>query len=204
MKKILIICLAVIVFLTGCDISTLWEGKTPDTETPNTETPETETPKTEADKVREEYPDLPMSETVTLGQLIKKEDVVYINHTINNFHSPTFLQAISYDIDKLFSILVDPNSDKIFITDTVGVKDIYDVKWDEARANQFSADDYVSWSFYGENGEIGVLTVYTSGFMKYYIPSKKPTTKDLYFCLGYSNVSVSELEDLLYKGEWWK
>ena len=113
MGKILILCLAVVILLTGCDMSALWGNKTPDTETPDTETPGTETPKTEADKVREEYPDLPMSETITLGELIKKEDVVYINHTINNFHSPTFLQAISYDIDKLFSILVDPNSDKI-------------------------------------------------------------------------------------------
>lgn len=230
MKRILILCLTIVIFLTGCDISAWLESETPSTETPSTEmpstetpsteapntetpgteipgivlpsigTPSTETPKTELDEIRELYPDLPMSETVTLGDLIKREDVVYIDHYINNSSSPSFAHAISYDIDKLFSILIDPNSDKIFITDTQGVEGIYDIKWNEARDDQFSADDYVAWSFWGENGEIGYLTVSTSGFMQYY----NPTTKDVYFCLGYSNVSVDELRELLYKGDWYK
>ena len=143
-KKLFIICLALIISLTSCDLSFLGEkDKTPE-------------------------PELPMSETVTLAELINKEDVAYIKHRSRIFLCSNFLYATAYNVDDLFDLLIVPNLEKEFITDLADVHDQYDENYGNAFSYvKNSRYEYVEWYFYSESGKnIGILTLYPNNYHK--------------------------------------
>ena len=201
MKKILIICLAVIVFLTGCDISTLWEGKTPDTETPNTETPETETPKTDIEKFMEENPDLPMSETVTLGDRLHKEDVAYIQYGMTWFG--LFGAApldTTYDVDGFFEYVIEKNLDKVMVTDIEGY-DAYDKIMDDSWELIRKGEIYVYIVYCDSEGKtVGTMSIYPDNTIVYY-------GHDIYIdyvSVGKSEVDVNTFYEAMLEGTHWR
>ena len=201
MRKILIIFLAVIVFLTGCDISTLWENKTPDTETPVIDTPETETPKTDIEKFMEENPDLPMSETVTLGDRLHKEDVAYIQYGMTWFG--LFGAApldTTYDVDGFFEYVIEKNLDKVMVTNIEG-DDAYDKIMDDSWELIRKGEIYVFIIFCNSKGyTVGTMSIYPDNAFVY---CGHDTYID-YVSVGKSEVDVNTFYEAMLEGTYWR
>ena len=236
MKRILILCLTIVIFLTGCDISAWLESETPGTETPSTEmpstetpstempstetpstetpgteipdigfpsigTPSTETPKTELDKFKEEYPDLLMSETVTLGERLHKEDVAYILYRMtfmNEFGAPPLEKT--YDVDGFFKYVIDKNLDKIMVTDIDGY-DAYDKIMDDSWELIRKGEEFVYIYFYNSEGYVlGTMSIYPDNTIVYY---GYDIYKD-YVSVGKSEIDVNTFREAMLKGAYWK
>ena len=181
MKKLFIICLALIISLTSCDLSLLGgKDKTPE-------------------------PELPMSETVTLAELINKEDVAYIKHK-KTFHNDAnnLTYITSHNVDELFAKVIEPNTDLEFIYDLEG-DDLFDQKWREAwdtiyPKNGKLGDKYIFWELFNSNGAwIGFLRIFSNSLVIYEHLDYSSHKAEYYVSVNYANLDFDQLLEDLYE-----
>ena len=191
MKKLFIICLALMVFLTSCDLNFLIESDiTPDAEGKEEKLPEG----------GEET--LPKSEAVTLSEIINIDDIAYVEYVVTYWLDSAIPRPhLTDNVDSFLDILSDGNSDLHFITDIEEVYDLFDENfknsWDVHRNGEY----YVIYYLLDSNNKgIATGTIY---------PDKQIgltvfETEVFYFSESPSNVdldsfieSISEAENSL-------
>ena len=182
MKKLLIICLALIVFLTSCDLSYFKDwGKTPDTEVGGEESNEEE-------KEEEKEPELPHSEMVALSDLINRDDVVYVEFQITFFMEGSILSRHTTDnVDGFLELFLNKNSDLQFVCDIEDVYDLYDekmkVSFDLVKKNEYYVNYYlldsdghaIAGGVIYPDSTIGII-VYKPAHLPHYISSEASNT----------------------------
>ena len=189
MKKLLIICLALIVFLTSCDLSYFkdWE-KTPDTEVGGEESNEEE-------KEEEKEPELPHSEMVALSNLINRNGIESISCTVTSYWDSTMGERYRLsDVDEFLDLFLDANADLKFITDIPDVYDLYDQQYEIVKESEYEIEDYIIFYFFDCNGKvIACGDIYVNGLIYLYAA---PATE---FCVSVapSNTDTADLMKLL-------
>ena len=189
MKKLLIICLALIIFLTSCDLSYFKDwGKTPDTEVGGEESNEEE-------KEEEKEPELPHSEMVALSDLVNRDDVVKIVCDITYFWDDTIGEHYRLtEVDEFLDLFLDANADLKFITDIPDVYDLYDQQYEIVKESKYEIEDYIIFYFFDCNGKvIACGDIYVNGLIYLYAA---PATE---FCVSVapSNTSTADLISFL-------
>lgn len=175
MKKIIsltIICLLLVTSFTGCDMN---------------DTPEQS---------------LPMSETVTLAELIKKDDISYIRHKETfDMDTSELTYITSHNVDELFAKVIYPNADLELIHDLEG-DDLFDQKWHEAwdtinPKNGQRGDNYILWDIYDDDGIFSSrLRIFSNGTIIYFDFDGSP---NLYVSVDYANLDFYQLIEDLYR-----
>ena len=168
MKKLLIICLALIIFLTSCDLSYFkdWE-KTPDTEVGGEESNEEE-------KEEEKEPELPHSEMVALSDLINRDDVDMIVCDVTQYFITGIERYRLSDVDEFLDLFLDANADLQCITDVPEVYDLFDEQIKILRESERSNDEFIYFDFFDCNNEMLITgTIYPNGMIGMYIKNVK-------------------------------
>ena len=189
MKKLLIICLALIVFLTSCDLSYFKDwGKTPDTEVGGEESNEEE-------KEEEKEPELPHSDMVALSDLINRDDIANISCIVTSFWDSTMGEHYRLsDVDEFLDLFLDANADLQCITDVPEVYDLFDEQYEVFRKSQISNDELIYFDFLDRNGEVIVGgTICANGL----IALNHYSTNELYISVAPSNTSTADLISFL-------
>ena len=168
MKKLLIICLALIVFLTSCDLSYFKDwGKTPDTEVGGEESKEEE-------KEEEKEPELPHSEMVALSDLINRDDVDIIVCDVTQYFITGIERYRLSDVDEFLDLFLDANADLQCITDVPDVYDLFDEQIKILRESERSNDEFIYFDFFDCNNEMLITgTIYPNGMIGMYIKNVK-------------------------------
>ena len=190
MKKLLIICLALIVFLTSCDLSYFKDwGKTPDTEVDGEESNKEE-------KEEEKEPELPHSEMVALSDLINRDDVVKIVCDITYFWDDTIGEHYRLtEVDEFLYLFLDANADLQFITDIPEVYDLYDEQYEIVKESKFEIEDCILFYFSDCNKKvIAHGTIYANGLIDLIFEN------EVYVSVAPSNTDTADLIKFL-RGE---
>jgi hypothetical protein len=176
MKKLLIICLALIVFLTSCDLSYFKDwGKTPDTEVGG-------------EQSNEEEKKLPQSEASTLSELINVEDVAYVEYSVTYQLDCSIPRPYCTDnVDSFFDILSDGSADMKFVTDIEGVHDLFDENFKNSWDVLATGEYYVIYYLLDNNNKaIASGTIYPDKQIGVTVHQ----TKVFYFSASPSNVNL--------------
>ncbi len=184
MKKLLIICLALIVFLTSCDLSYFKDwGKTPDTEIDS-----------EEGKEEEKDPELPHSEMVALSDLINRDGIDMIVCDITQYYISGIERYRLSDVDEFLNLFLDANADLQCITDVPEVYDLFDEQYEVFRKSKISNDELIYFDFLDHNRKVIVGgTICANGLiaLNYY------STNELYMSVAPSNTSTADLISFL-------
>ena len=181
MKKTLslLLCIILISCLVSCDISAIWNSIKGTTESTTTTTTAP-----------------PVYETVTLGELINKEDVAYIKHGYTYFLSSSInYLSTTTDIDMFFDEYINANFKLEFVSSQY---ELYDINMQEAWTYVRQGKEYVEWHFYNDNQKnIGTITIYPNNMIGFVSHEKQIYVMSVTI----ANLDVKDIIDRLYTGE---
>ena len=197
MKKIiaLIIAAILVISLAGCNEVTPNEDEIPTGESSGDSTV-TDGDKDVNDQSGNEENPLPKGEVITLGELIKKEDVVYIRHRETFFGDARYRFVTTYDTDEIFALVIDENVNIEFVGDTEEKDDLFFRNWCAACDSICEPGvDFIELEFYGNyNTIMYLITLYPNGLIIF----TDFVNSVYYVSADYTDVKVDELSVMLY------